>query len=359
MSRSRRTLLACAALALGISGCKKVGPLHHYHEALVKDLAAADVDEWALRCAPEELARARAHRQFAELEFEQGDARRAEQHLDLALAQVDIALERAEACRPKDRDGDGLFDHEDQCPDEAETPNGFQDEDGCPDYDKDGDGIVDAEDACPDEPEDADGFEDTDGCPDTDNDNDTILDYADKCPNDAEDFNGFQDDDGCPEGVVDQDSDGILDNVDACPDEAENFNEYLDEDGCPDVKPQNVRVTKDRIEIDQKINFASGKAVILSNSFPILDSVAQVLRDYPAIKLRIEGHTDSQGSDSFNQTLSERRARAVRQYLQDQGIAAGRLRSRGLGETMPLDTNRTDSGRATNRRVEFHIEEGM
>lgn len=359
MSRLLTGLLAALFAGGSLVACKKTGPLDQYHEALVADIAKADVDQWALRCAPEELARARAHRQFAELEFEQGDPRRAEEHLDIALTQIDIALERAEACRPKDRDGDGLLDHEDQCPDEAETPNGFQDDDGCPDYDKDGDGILDAEDACPDEPEDVDGFQDADGCPDRDNDNDSLLDYADKCPNEAEDFNGFQDDDGCPEGVIDQDGDGVLDAQDACPNEAENINEYLDEDGCPDVKPQNVRVTKERIEIDQKINFATGKATILSESFPILDSVAQVMRDYPAITIRVEGHTDSQGSDSYNQTLSQRRARSVKKYLEDQGIEGSRLSSKGLGETMPIDTNRTASGRANNRRVEFHIEEGM
>lgn len=351
----RLALVAVVAL----SACKKTGPLDQYHEALKADLAEAQVDDWAEKCAPRELAMARSHRQFAELEFRQGDPRRAEHHLDVALENIAVALEKAEACRPKDRDGDGIWDHEDRCPDEPETVNGYQDDDGCPDYDKDADGIMDADDACPDQPEDIDGFEDTDGCPDPDNDQDTIPDFSDKCPNDPEDMNGYQDDDGCPEGVVDQDGDGVLDSMDACPDQAENINDYLDEDGCPDVKPQNVRVTKERIEIDQKINFALGKSTILSSSYPILDSVAQVMRDYPAIKIRVEGHTDSQGSDAYNQRLSEQRAASVQQYLRNQGIEGSRLKSRGLGETMPIDTNRTEAGRANNRRVEFHIEEGM
>ncbi len=356
MSRLSAALIAAVAC---VSACKKTGPLVQYHAALAADLQAAQVDDWAERCAPRELAMARSHNQFAELEFRQGDPRRAEEHLDLALEQIAIALEKAEACRPKDRDGDTIWDHLDRCPDQAETMNGYQDDDGCPDYDKDADGIMDADDRCIDQPEDIDGFEDEDGCPDPDNDQDTILDFADKCPNDAEDINGYQDDDGCPEGVIDQDGDGVLDSMDACPDQPENINEYLDEDGCPDVKPQNVRVTKERIEIDQKINFELGKATILTSSFPILDSVAQVMRDYPAIKIRVEGHTDSQGSDSFNMKLSEERAASVFNYLRNQGVAASRLKSRGLGETLPLDTNRTAAGRANNRRVEFHIEEGM
>ena len=356
---NRALALALVGLTLGTVACQKTGPLDQYYAALNQDLASANVDEWAERCAPRELAMARSHASFAELEFEQGFPRRAEEHLDTALLNIGIALERAEACRPKDRDGDGLMDHEDQCPDEAETMNGFKDDDGCPDYDKDGDGIFDSADACPEQAEDRDGWQDEDGCPDPDNDGDGFQDYADKCPNDAEDLNGFQDDDGCPEGVVDQDGDGIFDSVDACPTEPENLNEYLDEDGCPDVKPQNVRITKDQIEIDEKINFALGKATILPSSYPILDSVAQVMRDYPAIKVRVEGHTDSQGSDSYNMTLSEDRAASVYAYLANQGIEKSRLKSRGLGETMPIDTNRTEAGRANNRRVEFHIEEGM
>ncbi len=351
-----RSAAFAALLALG--ACKKTGPLDQYHAALLGDLEQANVDDWAEQCAPRELAIAQSQRDFAELEFVQGDARRAEAHLDEGLRNIAIALEKAEACRPKDRDGDGIWDHLDRCPDQAETANGYQDEDGCPDYDRDGDGIMDDADRCPDQAEDLDNFQDEDGCPDEDNDADGILDFADKCPNDAEDMNGFQDEDGCPEGVIDQDGDGVLDAMDACPTEAENFNEYLDEDGCPDVKPQNVRVTAESIEIDQQINFETGKATILPSSFGILDSVAQVMRDYPAVKIRIEGHTDSQGSDDLNLRLSDDRAASVLKYLKNQGVEANRMRSVGLGETQPIDTNRTAAGRAKNRRVEFNIEDG-
>jgi OOP family OmpA-OmpF porin len=83
--------------------------------------------------------------------------------------------------------------------------------------DSDGDGIHDGLDRCPDKAEDPDGFEDDDGCPDLDNDGDTIPDAADRCPNEPEDFDGHHDDDGCPEPEVDTDGDTILDEDDGCP----------------------------------------------------------------------------------------------------------------------------------------------
>ena len=104
-----------------------------------------------------------------------------------------------------DRDGDGILDDVDKCPDDPEDNDGFEDEDGCPDPDNDKDGILDVDDLCPNDPEDKDGFEDEDGCPDPDNDKDRILDVNDKCPNEPETYNGFEDEDGCPDkGRVDR-----------------------------------------------------------------------------------------------------------------------------------------------------------
>jgi OOP family OmpA-OmpF porin len=93
--------------------------------------------------------------------------------------------------------------------------------------------------------------------------------------------------------------------------------------------------------------------VIRPQSFPILDTVAQVLRDFPDIAIEVQGHTDSRGNDAFNLRLSQQRADAVRQYLINQGIASSRLTARGYGETMPIESNATTEGRAMNRRVEF------
>ena len=86
-----------------------------------------------------------------------------------------------------------------------------------------------------------------------------------------------------------------------------------------------------------------------------LDKVAQSLKDYPDSLVDVYGHTDSTGSDAFNQTLSENRARTVMNYLISQGVPAARLRSQGFGETMPVASNDTPDGRAKNRRVEIKI----
>ena len=342
-------------LVLLLSGCAKPAPVQAWDEQLTKDLEFARSDRWAMQCAPSQLAMAETHQSFAMLEFEQGEPREAERHLAIARENMAITLDLADQCRPKDRDGDGIEDHLDQCPDEAELVNSYKDEDGCPEKDGDNDGVFDDADRCPSEREDPDGWEDDDGCPDTDNDADGLLDIADKCPNEPEDLNGYQDEDGCPEGTSDSDLDGVFDYADKCPDEPENINEYLDEDGCPDVKPDNIRVTADRIEIQEKVLFQTGRSRILAPSYGILNSVAQVLRDYPSIKVRIEGHTDSQGSESLNKRLSQQRAQAVFDYLAAQGIQGSRMAPEGFGEERPIDTNRTAAGRTNNRRVEFHI----
>ncbi len=349
-------LLAVALL----EGCVKVGDLPDYHQEVAAGLQEAAVDQWTQECAPRELALAQSNQAFAELEFEQGNDRRAEEHLLIARTNIALALEAAERCRPKDRDGDGILDGVDKCPDEAEVFNGFNDDDGCPEGDRDRDGIWDSEDQCPTDPEDLDNFMDSDGCPDRDNDNDGIPDVSDKCPDTPEDMDGDEDFDGCPDAAKDSDGDGIGDDVDKCVYDAETVNEYLDEDGCPDSPPQNVRITQEKIEIDDKILFASGKSRILPVSYGILDSVAQVMRDYPNLRVKIEGHTDSDGSESNNLRLSEDRAEAVREYLVSRGgVEGSRMTYEGFGETLPIDTNRTRSGKANNRRVEFRIVDGM
>ena len=111
--------------------------------------------------------------------------------------------------------------------------------------------------------------------------------------------------------------------------------------------------TSTGIVIHQRIYFEYNRAVIRDVSFPILNTVAQVLRDFPDITIEIQGHTDDRGSDEYNLRLSGERAASVLSYLTQQGISSGRLTARGYGETRPIETNRTDAGRATNRRVEF------
>jgi outer membrane protein OmpA-like peptidoglycan-associated protein len=192
---------------------------------------------------------------------------------------------------------------------------------------------------------------DADGCPDTDNDGDGVDDANDACPNEK----GAIADRGCPQ--LDRDRDGVGDSVDACPDAPETMNGYSDEDGCPDTKPTRIEITEEQIVIKQRVNFATGKATILGDSFPVLDDVAQVMRDYPRLKVEIGGHTDNVGDEAVNQRLSKARADAVFEYLLTKGIPANRMMTVGYGEMKPIDTNSTDAGRLANRRVEFRITE--
>jgi outer membrane protein OmpA-like peptidoglycan-associated protein len=228
-----------------------------------------------------------------------------------------------------DRDGDGVIDSADKCPDvkgPAETG-------GCPD--RDGDGVLDAADKCPD----VNGPAVTAGCPDRDGDG--VLDAADKCP----DIKGPAETAGCP----DRDGDGVLDEGDKCPDQAGP----ADNQGCP--VPKTVRLTETKVEILQKIQFATKQSTILPPSFQVLDEVAGVLKANPKLRVRIEGHTDIRGGARFNQKLSQARAESVRRYLIEQGIAAERLQAKGYGPNRPIGANDTDAGREQNRRVEFVI----
>lgn len=108
--------------------------------------------------------------------------------------------------------------------------------------------------------------------------------------------------------------------------------------------------------IREKIQFETNKAVIKPESFGLVDEITAAVRDTAQIKkLSIEGHTDDVGGDKYNQKLSEQRAAAVRTYLVEKGIDAGRLVSKGWGETKPIGDNKTEEGREQNRRVEFII----
>lgn len=282
-----------------------------------------------------------------------------------------------------DADGDGILDDVDGCVDEPEDFDEFEDEDGCPDTDNDQDGVLDTVDECPTDPEDIDTFEDENGCPDPDNDKDGVLDVddkcplepgkaeddgcpnvdtdgdgifdkADKCPNDPEDKDGFEDEDGCPDR--DNDQDGFLDADDKCPNKPETINGVKDDDGCPDKGKSKVKVVAGKIEILEKVFFDTNKAKIKKRSFNVLTQVASVLKAYKNIKkVRVEGHTDSRGKDASNLDLSKRRAKAVRDFLIKVGVDGARLDSEGFGEAKPIASNKSKSGRASNRRVEFVI----
>ncbi|MEE2757582.1 MAG: OmpA family protein [Myxococcota bacterium] len=222
--------------------------------------------------------------------------------------------------------------------------------------DRDGDGIKDADDQCLYKPEDRDEFEDTDGCPDPDNDEDKILDVDDKCPLKPEDMDGDADEDGCPEETVaiDTDKDGIPDEKDRCPKQPELKNGIEDEDGCPEKK---VIITKDKIVIKERVFFELDKAVIKEESYEVLNAVASVMTKNAFVELvEIQGHTDNRGTDEYNDTLSQKRADAVRTFLiKTGGVSADRLTSKGYGKSKPVAEGDNEDAYAKNRRVEFVI----
>jgi OmpA-OmpF porin, OOP family len=257
----------------------------------------------------------------------------------------------------KDTDGDGIYDVDDECP---ETP-GLPEFNGCPDTD--GDGIEDRNDACPNTP----GLAEFNGCPDTDGDG--IPDPQDACPTVA----GLASMNGCP----DADGDGITDAEDACPNEAgpksNNGCPYEDRDGdgvldkddeCPDVPgtvanngcPEvTVEIINQLNEYSKTILFDYDKATIRQESYSALQSIADIMKEYPSANFHVEGHTDSRGSDAYNLKLSRERAASVMEYLTTIGIPASRLTSEGYGEERPIATNNTKAGRQQNRRVEISL----
>lgn len=244
------------------------------------------------------------------------------------LCPEEPGLEQFQGC--PDTDGDGIPDKDDQCPNEAGLPE-FQ---GCPDTD--GDGVADKDDACPEIA----GLSQFQGCPDTDGDG--IADKDDQCP----DVAGPKENNGCP--WPDTDGDGVLDKDDLCPD----VKGTAANRGCPEVTEE---VIKKLNEYAKTILFNSGKATFKDETIPVLENMNRIFKEYPQARFSIEGHTDSDGSNALNQTLSENRAAAVVNFLVENGIAKDRLMSTGFGETKPIATNKTAAGKAQNRRVEVKL----
>ena len=201
----------------------------------------------------------------------------------------------SKAAKPLDSDGDGVYDHLDQCPD---TPRGVKvDERGCP-LDSDGDGVYDYMDRCPDTPK---GVKvDARGCP------------------------------------LDTDGDGVYDHLDKCPD-----------------TPKGASVNKVGCWVLKGVLFDTGKWDIKPQAYPTLNEVVSILKNNPSMNLEIQGHTDNRGSAAFNQGLSENRAKAVMDYLVENGIDEGRLSAKGYGFSRPAASNDTPEGRSLNRRVEL------
>jgi len=230
-----------------------------------------------------------------------------------------------------DSDGDGVDDCCDECPDVV----GLAEFNGC--ADTDGDGIPDPQDECPEEA----GPVETNGCPDMDGDG--TPDKDDACP----EVPGPKTNAGCP--FKDTDKDGVIDLIDRCietPGPADN-------DGCPVVED----VTDAINALARTLYFDTGKATFKDETIGRLDIMADILGNFPLAKFHIEGHADSTGSDQINDSLSARRANAVRDYLISKGVIADNLTAQGYGSKNPIDTNDTVAGKANNRRVEVKLAE--
>jgi len=287
-----------------------------------------------------------------------------------------------------DKDGDGIIDQEDECPDDK----GTKEFNGCPD--RDGDKIVDKKDSCPDIA----GLKEFDGCPDKDGDG--ISDKMDECPDvfGPKEFNGCPDKDGdgtpdskdaCPDvpgpkeykGCPDKDADGLLDHEDSCPDIAgpkENKgcpwpdtdkDGFLDKDdacptvagsaeykGCPPPPPMKPAELKIIERAFQSLEFATGKDIIKPKSFPSLNDLAKILVSHKGNwKLQLSGHTDNDGTAASNMILSEKRSKAVKNYLVKKGVLADNVMCDWHGDTKPIADNATAAGKQKNRRVEMKI----
>jgi type IX secretion system PorP/SprF family membrane protein len=336
---------------------------------------------------------------------------------------VEIALiylfDKVSAPKPKsfnnngDRDGDGVLDNVDKCPDIA----GSVRLEGCPENnsnDRDGDGIVNEKDKCPDVA----GVFRLEGCPENspiqpmaeDSDGDGVFDDIDLCPT----IPGFPQYQGCN----DYDKDGVYDNIDACPKiygEAANYgcplnNKNLDSDGdgvldrddkcvylkgkpelngCPDSDEDGISdilddcpflkgpaansgcpvkniqnntsrssttPTNTAAEISIEIvEFDVDKDFIRPQHIEMLNRVANIMLQNPSYNILLVGHTDAAGSATYNYQLGQRRSMVIRDYLIRQGVSPNRFQIMSYGEASPKYSNSDENGRQRNRRTEIII----
>ncbi len=207
-----------------------------------------------------------------------------------------------------------------------------------PPSDRDGDGIFDDVDKCPD----VKGLAKYEGCPIPDTDKDGINDEEDKCPTVA----GVARYQGCP--IPDTDGDGTNDEEDKCvtiPGPKDNF-------GCP-IIPEEI---KKKVDVAAKnILFVTGSAKLQTKSYKGLNEVVQIMKDNPGMSLAIDGHTDNVGTEEKNQILSDNRANSVKAYMVSKGIDESRITAQGHGEMEPIADNKTAAGRQQNRRSEMKL----
>jgi outer membrane protein OmpA-like peptidoglycan-associated protein len=153
-----------------------------------------------------------------------------------------------------------------------------------------------------------------------------------------------------PAAPADRDGDGVADATDNCPDVAGP----IENSGCPAY--DKVVVKPDKLQLKERIAFAWDSALLSETARPVMDEVAQALKDNLSFRVQVDGHASSEGGDVHNQALSEERASAVVDYLVTRGVARNRLVSKGFSSSVPVEANTTAAGRVTNRRVEFVVD---
>ncbi|MCK5877942.1 MAG: OmpA family protein [Candidatus Marithrix sp.] len=222
--------------------------------------------------------------------------------------------------------------------------------------DRDGDGINDDDDKCPDNTAEEiskgvyqDGPKK--GCP-IDSDGDGVPDYRDDCPNNTPmEISRGVNERGCP---TDSDKDGVPDYKDKCPDTPLGY--AVDENGCHDVCLANPDTCRP-VTVDADVLFKFDRYDLTSAGETIIANIVDGIGNFATVSMVVvAGHTDATGANSYNQRLSEQRASSVENYMISLGIPEDRIRSVGEGELKPVASNSTRAGRAQNRRVEISIE---
>ncbi|MCG8555642.1 MAG: OmpA family protein [Proteobacteria bacterium] len=363
----RRICPFLVALFLVSSGCGQGARIQGRLDLVRQILREAEL-EGAYRCAPRELAVARAHASFARVELRQGNAGDAQAHLRVAEPNARAArtLSATRACRDalgsarssarssarRGADASRVSPRDPnrgqaRCPGAVARGAGIPELLDCPERaDTDSDGVVDRVDSCLLQREDLDGYLDGDGCPDPDNDLDGVADAADKCPLELEDLDGVDDLDGCPD--PDNDADGLPDDIDRCPlvpGPASTF-------GCAQAFKR-LQLTKRFVLVKEPIRFVRAGSEIAPASFSILDELAHLLHDFPRLRLKIVVGAPSRGSRARGLQSSRARAEALRRYLVDRGVAPSRLTARAYGATRTGEQRALVSGPSATRRISF------
>lgn len=301
---------ACPWAALWLLAACASDPAWDRRVASIEATLARAEAAGAMRCAPRELALGRAHLGFAAFELERGHGSRAEEHLAIAEPNANAATYLSPATRCSDH------------PPAGSAPDLQAPRDPAP--------ITDPVDL-------SEVTQPADPIPDA------SPDPADPEPNDP----------GPPVAAAsDQDADGVPDATDECPLAAGEAGA-----ACPGSY-EGLVVRSERVLLLRPLELDAADAPTEATRL-LLRSLARALRDRPAMRIEIGAHTDSDGTELENLAATQRRAERLRELVVAEGADPDRVRARGYGEELPLESNSTEEGRAANRRIEIRrIEAG-